>query len=231
MKKQWIIVIGAILIVANVPPMLIKDAGGSLVTMAGLVSAITGLVMVWLAMRGSLESPQALGSDASPYDYPAAKPTQTHKAADAAMTSDTAATVDAAAPVARAEAELVALLALMQNEGRLIDFIQEDIQGAKDSDLAPVARVVHSGCRKVLQKHFSIEPVSTQSEGSKVVLQTGYPTQQYRLLGSVPETPPYSGTLVHPGWKVSRVDLPELAADISADNLPVLAPAEVEIKS
>src|SRR5580704_17185900 len=42
------------------------------------------------------------------------------------------------------------LLSLLQREGRLVDFLQQEIASFPDADVGAAARVVHEGCRKAL---------------------------------------------------------------------------------
>ena len=132
-------------------------------------------------------------------------------------------------PPPRAEAEIVAFLALLQEQGRLVDFVKEDVAAASDQQLGAAARVVHAGCRKVLEEYFDIATVQTGNEGDKVVLASGYDAAAHRLLGAVPENPPYSGKLLHPGWVARSVKLPRVTGTTEQRPWPVLAPAEVEI--
>lgn len=140
-----------------------------------------------------------------------------------------AATAPPPPPPPRPEAEIVAFLALLQEHARLVDFAQEDITSASDAQLAPAARVVHAGCRKVLADHFEIAPLRTEQEGAAVSLDPGYDAPAHRLLGSVPPHPPYHGTLVHPGWIARSVKLPRVTGTTDSRPWPVLAPAEVKI--
>ncbi len=129
----------------------------------------------------------------------------------------------------RAEAEIVAFLALLQENGRLVDFVREDIAGATDEELGAAARVVHAGCRKVLTEYFEIRPIREESEDARIVLEKGFDAPAYRLLGSVPDQPPYSGKLLHPGWTAHSVKLPRITGVTEQRPWPVVAPAEVEL--
>lgn len=129
----------------------------------------------------------------------------------------------------RAEAEIVAFLALLQDHGRLVDFAKEDIASASDAQLGSAARVVHAGCRKVLDEYFEIVPLQNASEGSQLTLEAGYDAPAFRLLGSVPEHPPYKGKLLHPGWMARSVKLPRVSGTTDQRPWPVIAPAEVEV--
>ncbi len=132
-------------------------------------------------------------------------------------------------PAPRAEAEIVAFLALLQEQGRLVDFVKEDVAAASDQQLGAAARVVHAGCRKVLDEYFDISTVQSGNEGDNVVLAGGYDAAAHRLLGAVPENPPYTGKLLHPGWVVRSVKLPRVTGTTDQRPWPVLAPAEVEL--
>jgi hypothetical protein len=142
---------------------------------------------------------------------------------------------EAARPVAvpthaaRAEAEIVSLLATLQERGRLVDFVMEDINGTDDAQVGAAARVVHAGCRAALDEHFSIRPVRMESEGSTVRVEAGYPADEYRLLGKISGPAPFSGVLVHHGWITDSVKLPRILRG-SDDRLPAIAPAEVELR-
>ena len=102
----------------------------------------------------------------------------------------------------------------------------EDVSAYSDADIGGAARVVHEGCRKALVEHLSIEPVRQEDEGVRVSLPEGFDASEIRLTGNVVGKPPFSGTLMHRGWRVSRIDLPKLAA---GHEVKILAPAEVEL--
>jgi hypothetical protein len=136
---------------------------------------------------------------------------------------------EAATPPPRAEAEIVAFLSLLQEHGRLVDFAKEDIAAASDAQIGSAARVVHAGCRKVLEEYFEIAPLQTAAEGTSLTLEAGYDAPAYRLLGSVPENPPYKGKLLHPGWIAQSMKLPRVTGTTEKRPWPVLAPAEVEV--
>lgn len=118
------------------------------------------------------------------------------------------------------------LLGLLQHDGRFIDFIQEDIAGFSDAEVGAAVRVVHEGCRKVMREHVTLEPVRSENEGSRITLQAGFDASAVRLIGNVAGQPPFTGTLVHRGWRSAGLKLPKLAAE---HDVQVLAPAEVEL--
>lgn len=127
-----------------------------------------------------------------------------------------------------AEAEVVAFVARLQEKGRLIDFLMEDISRHDDKMVGSVARVVHQGCRAVVDEHFKIEPVESGAEGSRVTIREGYDASLYRLTGNLSGKAPFAGTLVHKGWKVTSAHLPKVVT-AGSGKLPALAPAQVEV--
>jgi hypothetical protein len=118
------------------------------------------------------------------------------------------------------------LLALLQREARLIDFVGEDLTSYPDAQIGAAARVVHQGCAKVLREHFTIVPVRSEAEGSRITLPAGFDASAVRLTGNVVGQAPFTGSLSHRGWRVTEVRLPQLAERHDAR---VLAPAEVEL--
>jgi hypothetical protein len=118
------------------------------------------------------------------------------------------------------------LLSMLQREARLIDFIMEDLSAYSDAEIGTAARVVHEGCRKVVDAHFSIEPVRAETEGARITLNEGFDAAAIRLTGNVAGKAPFHGSLSHRGWRVTDVRLPKLTAGHDAS---VLAPAEVEL--
>lgn len=118
------------------------------------------------------------------------------------------------------------LLGLLQQQGRFVDFIQEDVMTFSDTEVGAAARVVHEGCRKAIQDHFTLVPVREEDEGARISVAQGFDASALRLTGNVTGAPPFHGTMVHRGWQVTRVKLPKLA---QGHNVHVLAPAEVEL--
>lgn len=129
----------------------------------------------------------------------------------------------------QAEAEVVSFLATLQERGRLVDFLMEDVTTYNDAQVGAAARVVHEGCKAALQEHFRIRPLREESEGSSVTVAVGYAADEYRLIGKISGAGPFSGTLVHRGWKTEAVKLPRIVR-VKAERLPTIAPAEVELK-
>jgi hypothetical protein len=128
----------------------------------------------------------------------------------------------------QADAEVVNFLSLLQEKGRFVDFLMDDIAGYSDAEVGAAGRVLHEGCKAVLNEHFGIRPVRAEGEGSKVTVPPGYAPDEYRLVGRISGVAPFKGTLVHHGWKTEWVKLPRLIRT-SADRPPAIAPAEVEL--
>lgn len=127
-----------------------------------------------------------------------------------------------------AEAEVIAFLGLLQEKGRLMDFLMDDIQGVDDEQVGQAARVVYEGCREVLADHLTLKPLHSSEEGEKVTVPKGYSAAEYQLSGSLSGSAPFSGTLVHRGWKVDSIRLPQIVTGEDGA-LPPLAPAQVEV--
>ena len=118
------------------------------------------------------------------------------------------------------------LLGLLQKEARFIDFIKEDIAAYSDADIGVAARVVHEGCNKALNEHFTLAPIRSEQEGGKVTLPQGFDASSVRLTGNIVGSAPFTGTLIHKGWQVTNIRLPKLT---QGHNASILASAEVEL--
>ena len=66
----------------------------------------------------------------------------------------------------------------------------------------------------------------TEAEGARLTLAAGFDAAAERLTGNVVGQPPFTGTLMHRGWRVAQITLPKLA---EGHDVRVLAPAEVEL--
>jgi hypothetical protein len=118
------------------------------------------------------------------------------------------------------------LLAVLQREGRLVDFLQEDIAAAADAQIGAAARMVHGGCRKALGEFVDLAPVMDGDEGSTVSVEAGFDASAIRLVGDVNGEPPFRGILAHHGWRAEAVRLPDLPETMDP---MVIASAEVEV--
>jgi hypothetical protein len=116
------------------------------------------------------------------------------------------------------------ILAVLQRDGRFLDFLGEDISGYSDDQIGAAVRDIHRDCKKVLAQYVDLVPIIDSEEGNKIEVPTGFNPEQIRLTGNVRGQPPFRGTLTHKGWKATAVRLPATEADDS-----ILAPAEVEL--
>ena len=124
--------------------------------------------------------------------------------------------------------EAVGLLAAFQEHGRLVDFLMDDITAYPDAQVGVAARIVHQGCRAVLDHSFAVTPASESAEGATISVPVSYRGDEYKLSGSLSGEPPFTGTVVHPGWKTATVKLPHIV--VPDGQLPNIAPTEVEVK-
>ena len=119
------------------------------------------------------------------------------------------------------------VLAVLQRDGRLIDFLEEDIDPYPDSQIGAAVRDIHKGCRKALREYLTIEPVLNAAEEDQVTVAADFDPAAVRLIGNVNGSPPFRGVLKHHGWRARSSQVPALPA--SKDDTSVLSPAEVEI--
>jgi hypothetical protein len=122
------------------------------------------------------------------------------------------------------------VLALLQQKGRFLDFVMDDVTKYPDAQIGAAARVVHQGCAAVVREYFDIKPVSEGAEGGVVTLDKDYDHHKYRLMGRISGEAPYRGRVLHRGWLTTHVSLPErvtLGTEGASQN--VIAPAEIEV--
>jgi hypothetical protein len=118
------------------------------------------------------------------------------------------------------------LLGLLQQEGRFLDFIAEDIDDYSDAQVGAAVRAIHAGCRKALRERIELQRIRAEDDGSEVVIDADFDRSAVRLTGNVTGAPPFRGTLQHGGWRAVRVTLPETP---SGTDPGIIAPAEVEL--
>ena len=118
------------------------------------------------------------------------------------------------------------MLALFQRDGRLVDFLVEDVSPYPDGQLGAAVRSIHDSCRQVLDRYIKLEPVISAEEDQPVTVPPGMDQAAIKLVGNVGGAPPVKGVLRHRGWKVTEVSLPSLP---QGPGRKIVAPAEVEI--
>lgn len=118
------------------------------------------------------------------------------------------------------------LLGLMQESSRLVDFLKEDLSSFDDAQIGAAARKVHEECGKCLENFVTVRPLMDETEGSKVTVPQGYDPSKIKVVGKIKGEPPYTGVLVHKGWKAHKWSLPKKVGDQAVD---VICPAEIEV--
>jgi hypothetical protein len=118
------------------------------------------------------------------------------------------------------------LLGLLQQEGRLVDFLEEEVAQFSDAEIGAAVRVVHEGCRRALHDHLTLQPIREETEGARITLEQGFDASAFRPTGNLIGEPPFTGTLAHRGWRATHIRLPKLA---QGHDVQVIAPAEVEL--
>lgn len=125
---------------------------------------------------------------------------------------------------ASTEAALI-LLSGLQQEGRLVDFVEQDIDAFDDADVGAAARVLHRGCREVLRRWARIAPVRDEDEEARVRVEDGIDDGAVKLVGEVVGAAPFEGILRHRGWRVTL----SLPTPVPGHDVSIVAPAEVEV--
>jgi len=120
----------------------------------------------------------------------------------------------------------IQMLALFQRDGRLVDFLAEDVAPYPDAQLGAAVRSIHNSCRQVLDRYLKLAPVLDSDEDQPVTVPAGFDPAAIKLLGNVTGEPPFRGLLRHRGWRVAEVNLPSLPQGAGR---AIVAPAEVEI--
>ena len=211
------------------------DAGNPLKTvlLIGLPATLVGLAGVWLADARALPwlayaavavavlggvAAAAAGRSAAPAPAPA--PAASPQPSPSQMSAPPKPT-----PPPRPEGEdALVLLAALQREARLVDFLKEDLSGYDDAQVGAAVRDVHRDAAAVLDRVFAPAPAVDAEEGGPLDT-AATPGERVRLIGNV-SAGKTAGTVVHPGWAATKVNLPKRTGDA---DVRVIAPAEVEV--
>ena len=119
------------------------------------------------------------------------------------------------------------MLSVLQREGRLVDFLQEDLSPYDDAQIGAAVRSIHENCKKSLMKNLSPQPVMEETEGDAVSVPPDFDPAAIKLTGNVTGEPPFKGILRHRGWRAASLELPEITG---TGDPKIIAPAEVEIQ-
>jgi len=129
-------------------------------------------------------------------------------------------------PATRVSDGALQMLAILQRDSRLVDFLMEDITSYADDQIGAAVRELHDQCRDSLARYVTLQPVIDGVEGT-FAKAPSTDANVVKFVGNVPAKPPTGGTLRHKGWRAVKVDLPTLGAKQDA---AVIAPAEIEIE-
>jgi uncharacterized protein DUF2760 len=151
--------------------------------------------------------------------------------AEAATATTTKATfaapeVEGKVPTTESLDRAVQMLGLLQRDGRLVDFLEEDVSSYPDGQLGAAVRSIHTSCRQVLERYIKLEPILSSEEDQPVTVPVGFDLAAIKLVGNVTGEPPIRGLLRHRGWRVTEVTLPSLP---QGSGRAIVAPAEVEV--
>jgi len=218
-----ILLAGVVFAVANVAVMLmaVHDTH-ALPSFAEFYSFCPSCTLYFVAAPLIVSMLVALMVSQRPTARPPAPPEAVEAPPEAAPAAPPVAAPAAPAPPTGA----LRLLALLQHEGRFLDFVLEDIDAYSDGQVGAAVRSIHAGCRKALHDGVELERILTAEEGTEVVVEAGFDPSSVRVTGNVAGEPPFRGILQHGGWRATKITLPPAPGGADPS---VVAPAEVEI--
>lgn len=207
------------------------DAASALTAVGGALSsgdaeaafrtAVDGQILPWLAIPvlGPLliaVLALVLGRARRPATEEASAGPEAERATDAEAAHASAATPGAG----------LRLLATLQEEARLVDFVREDIDGYSDAEVGSAVRGIHAALRKAIDERLVLEPILDGEDGDPVEVPSDFQPAMVRVTGKVTGGPPYRGVLRHGGWRARDVRLP---APSPGSDPTIIMPAEVEV--
>lgn len=120
------------------------------------------------------------------------------------------------------------MLAILQRDSRIVDFLMEDISTYSDDQVGAAVRSMQEACKGTLTRYVKLGPVIDGVEGTFANASAAGNAQAVKFIGNVPAgAPPKGGTLRHRGWKAERIDLPTIGPK---QDMSIIAPAEIEIE-
>jgi Domain of unknown function (DUF2760) len=131
------------------------------------------------------------------------------------------------APVVKTSDGALQLLGILQRDGRLLDFLLEDIGAYSDEQVGAAVRDVQLQCRESLNRYAQFAPVLDAAEGSYVKTPAASKPEALKFIGNVPAGTPAGGLLRHRGWRAVKMELPALNPQ---QDSTLLAPAELEVE-
>ena len=127
----------------------------------------------------------------------------------------------------RKKRTFLCLLSVLQREGRLLDFFDEDLNLYEDEQIGAAVRSIQEDCKKTITRYIAPKPVLHDEEGDEVIVEPGFDPDSIKLVGNVTGKPPFKGILRHRGWKAGKKEIPKLADVLDPS---VIVPAEVEVE-
>ncbi len=118
-------------------------------------------------------------------------------------------------------------ISILQRDGRLLDFFDEDLGEYDDEQIGMAVRSIHEDCKKSIKKYINLKPVIEKEEGESIVVEPGFDMDSIKLVGNVSGEPPFEGIVKHPGWKAGKKEVPKLS---EVQDSSIISPAEVEIQ-
>jgi len=119
-------------------------------------------------------------------------------------------------------------LSILQRDGRLLDFFDEDLSVYDDEQIGATVRSIQEDCKKTIKKYIDVRPVLDAEEGETIKIEPGFDIDAIKLVGNVSGEPPFEGVLKHRGWKAGKKEIPKLSA---IQDSGIIVPAEVEIQN
>jgi len=117
-------------------------------------------------------------------------------------------------------------LSVLQREGRLLDFFDEDLGRYDDTQIGAAVRSIQEDCKRAVKKYIDPRPVVDSDEGQPITIPPGFDMDAITLVGDVAGDPPFEGIVKHPGWKAGKKEVPKLS-DIQ--DPAIITPAEIQI--
>ena len=119
--------------------------------------------------------------------------------------------------------EALTLLSALQRESRLLDLVSESLDQFNDAQIGAAARDVLRDARKSLDRMFGLQRLINSPEGDAVEIPIDASPARWRIVG---KESGHRGTLSHPGWQATKLDMPQWLGN--SDDSMVIAAAEVE---
>ena len=119
-------------------------------------------------------------------------------------------------------------LSVLQREGRLLDFFDEDLKQYSDEQIGAAVRSIQADCKQAVKKFIDPRPVLAGGEGDAITVEPGFDMNAMNLVGDVAGDPPFEGIIRHPGWKAGKKEIPRLS-DIRDSS--IITPAEIVVRA